>query len=217
MILERIRHIRRRRRDLRNAIDYQISSRWEESCVPSYCHPNILAAGVSWLRLFVALTLAKNLRPDPGRVLDFGSSVGEIGQLLPARTIRYDFIERDATAAEFLLSRLRGANRQTLESALDDSYDWVFAIDSLEHNENYAELLETLSAKLAPGGIFILSGPTENALYRLGRRVAGFNSHYHVTNVYHIEVAAGRGLQRIGLTTVPFGVPLFRISGWTKA
>ena len=217
MLLESIRHIGRRRGDLRSAIEYENLDRWEESCVPSYCHPNILAAGVSWLRLFAALKLAERLRPDPVRVLDFGSSVGEVGHLLPARSIRYDFIERDDVAAEFLLSRLRGANRQTLESAAGESYDWVFAIDSLEHNNNYAELLQTLSAKLAPGGIFILSGPTENALYRLGRRVAGFNSHYHVTTVYHIEAAAGWGLQRVGLRTVPFGVPLFRISGWTKA
>ena len=28
------------------------SELWEESCVPSYCHPNPLAASVSWLRLY---------------------------------------------------------------------------------------------------------------------------------------------------------------------
>lgn len=171
---------------------------------------------MSWLRLFAALSLAKTLRPDPARVLDFGSSVGEIGHLLPQGKVRYDFIEQNDSSAEVLLLRLHGATRCTLGLTPDDSYDWVFAIDSLEHNDNYAALVKRLSTKLAPGGIFILSGPTENALYRLGRRLAGFNAHYHVTNVYHIESAVGRYLRRAGLTTVPFGMPLFRISGWTK-
>src|SRR5213593_60078 len=217
MNFENIQHIRKRRDDLRAGLDYENLSQWEESCVPSYCHPNIFAAGVSWVRLFSALGLAKRIRPNPGRVLDFGSSVGEIGQLLPDQRIQYDFIERDDAAVEFLLSRLSRAHRRTLDSAPDGTYDWVFAIDSLEHNNNFAELLGALSAKLAPGGVFIISGPTENGLYRLGRRIAGFNSHYHLTTIYHIEGAAvANNLTRVGLTTTPFGIPLFRISGWTR-
>jgi Methyltransferase domain len=218
MNIEKMRHILDRRADLKASLDYGNLSRWEESCVPSYCHPNILAAGVSWLRLFSALDLAVEFKPDATRVLDFGSSVGEIGQLLRDPKIQYDFVEQDDAAADFLISRLTRAGRQTLETAPKGAYEWVFAIDALEHNHNFAELLEALSAKLAPDGILIICGPTENALYRVGRWIVGFNSHYHVTTIYHIETAAGLcRLRRVGKNTTPFGIPLFRISAWRRA
>ena len=97
------------------------------------------------------------------------------------------------------------------------AYDIVFAIDSLEHNDNFGELLGELTERLAPNGIFVLSGPSENYLYRLGRRVAGFEGHYHHTTIYDIEREARRKLRMIASRTVPFGIPLFRISAWKHA
>lgn len=215
-MLNQINHMRARRTDLRRDIDVVKGfEAWEESCVPSYCHPNLLAAYVSWVRLFRAADLARKYVPEPRRVLDFGSSVGELGQLVSKDGAGYDFIEEEQHSADFLLSRLSQARRVTLESAPDGAYDQLFAIDSLEHNTNFAELLEVLVAKLAPGGVLILSGPTENRLYRLGRRIAGFDGHYHETTIYAIETAAKELLERRAVRSVMPIAPLFRISAWT--
>jgi hypothetical protein len=81
---------------------------------------------------------------------------------------------------------------------------------------NFAELLEILVRKLAPGGVLILSGPTENGLYRLGRRIAGFDGHYHETTIYHIEAVAERLLRRVAVRSVLPLAPLFRITSWTR-
>ncbi|WP_193366837.1 methyltransferase domain-containing protein [Pelagibius marinus] len=209
-------HIRERRRVLRHAIDVEKNfAEWEESCVPSYLHSNFLAAFVSWQRLFVAAELAAQFVPDCRRVLDFGSSVGELSHLLKFAG-DYDFVEQDAAAANYLLANNERAHRVTLEEAPKGGYDAVFAIDSLEHNEDYADLLAALAERLAPDGTLILSGPTENAFYRLGRRVAGFQGDYHLTTIFDIERDAARHLQRVRQRTVPFGIPLFRITAWKR-
>src|SRR5215213_7777586 len=196
-MLSELNHIQRRRADLRREID--VVSRfdaWEETCVPSYVHSNWAAAYVSWIRLFRAAELARKFVPEPKRMLDFGSSVGELGHLVSEGGARYDFIEEEQPSIDYLLSRLPRARQVSLEDAPAATYDQIFAIDSLEHNTNYAELLGTLVTKLAPGGVLILSGPTENRLYRLGRRIAGFDGHYHETTIYAIEAAAERLLER---------------------
>ncbi len=216
-MLQQLKHIHARRTDLRRHIDIEAAfEAWEETCVPSYCPANLLAAYVSWFRLFRAIALARRNRPDATRVLDFGSSVGELGQLLDRPGMAYDFIEQDEEAARYLLSHFPGAVRRSLDDAPEGDYDWVYAIDSLEHNEDYADLLDRLAAKLAPSGIMVLSGPTENRLYRLGRAVAGFNSHYHMTTIYQIETAAARTLVKLDGATILPGLPLFRLSVWSR-
>ena len=210
-------HIRRRRAELRRAIDVKNHfEEWEESCVPSYLHGNPLAAYVSWRRLFGAAELAKEFAPNPGRVLDFGSSVGELSHILDYAG-DYEFIEFDDASAKYLISQNARARRTTLDEAPDATYDAVFAIDSLEHNKNYAVLLARLISKLAPNGILVISGPTENALYRLGRRIAGFDGHYHETTIFDIEQAAAKQLKQLAVSTIPFGMPLFRVTVWKMA
>jgi len=207
-------HVAERRKVLRDATKYGSDFElWEESCVPSYCHPNPLAAYVSWLRLYAAAAMARRLKQQAALVLDFGSSVGELAHLLP-KDMRYEFIELHEPAAKFLREQLPDAKRVTLEGAKDGTYDVIFAIDSLEHNDNYKELLATLVGKLAPGGVLILSGPTESWLYRLGRKIARFDGHYHETNIHAIEEAAGKLLKRRAVRQIFPGATLFRITAW---
>ena len=216
-MLSQLKYIQSRRADLLKHIDIEDAfQEWEETCVPSYCHRTPLAAYVSWLRLFRALHIARKNCPAGKRVLDFGSSVGELGQMLFDTSVSYEFIEQDEGAAAFLKSRLPRAVMQTLDAAPDDAYDWIFAIDSLEHNDNYAELLHQLSSKLSPHGVLVLSGPTENRLYRLGRLIAGYDGHYHTTTIYEIEKAAGQRLAKRDASMIFPGAPLFKISAWSK-
>jgi 2-polyprenyl-3-methyl-5-hydroxy-6-metoxy-1,4-benzoquinol methylase len=216
MITELI-HARRRRAELLRSIDVKGSFHaWEESCVPSYVHPNPFAAFVSWRRLFVAANMGNRLVGRPAKVLDFGSSVGELSHILDYAG-EYHFVESDDASAQFLLAQNDRARRLALSEVPQSSYDIIFAIDSLEHNEDFAGLLEDLSKRLKPEGILILSGPTENALYQLGRRIAGFEGDYHHTTIFDIERSAAQRLQLLQLRTVPFGIPLFRITAWKLA
>ena len=148
-------------------------------------------------------------------VLDFGAGSGILRTLLPEH-VSYHYTELDDDLARQLQEAHPDATRVTSETPKASRYEVIFALDSLEHNEDISSLLLEISARLSPKGVFILSGPSENLLYRLGRRLAGFGGHYHAQTIYDIERAAESDFERIALKAVPFGLPLFRISAWRK-
>lgn len=187
----------------------------EESCVPSYVHRNVFAAWAAWSRLSAAARLYRRHAP-PGPILDFGSATGELRQVLDARG-DYHFVEENEVLVEALARNIPQARRETLESLGEGRFAAIFALDSLEHNEDIAPILAAFARALQPGGVFILSGPTENVLYRLGRKLAGFDGHYHVQTIYDIERQVAGGFRRTARTLAPLGVPLFSVSAWTVA
>jgi hypothetical protein len=93
----------------------------------------------------------------------------------------------------------------------------VLALDSLEHNDDLDGILGRLTASLADDGRLVISGPTESALYRLGRRIAGFSGHYHKQTVHDVEAAAAKLLRRVSVSSVPPLGALFRISVWRQS
>ena len=212
-LVARLQHIHRRRRELRGRYDPSRSFKsLEESCIPSYCHPNLLAAYVAWWRLFVAARLAAT-HVHSGPVLDFGASCGEFGHLLPGNW-EYHFVEQHEALASELLKERPQVSRQHLERLPSSFYKVVFALDSLEHNDDPGMILSLLKKSLCDDGVLILSGPTENLLYRLGRRVSGFGGHYHKTTIYEIHKAASQMLSPLNIISGPVGTRLFIVSAW---
>jgi hypothetical protein len=109
------------------------------------------------------------------------------------------------------------AVRHSLESLPSSQYAAIFALDALEHNHNVAEIVDLLVASLRSDGVLIISGPTENSLYKMGRRIAGFSGHYHKTTIYDIERIVEQRLRLERRRVLPLGVPLFSISCWRKS
>lgn len=185
----------------------------EESCVPSYVHRNPLAAWTAWSRLTAAARLYARFAPA-GPVLDFGSATGELRQVLEPIRGDYHFVEQNEVLVGALTRNIPEARREDGADLGEGRFAAVFALDSLEHNEEIGPILETIARSLRPDGVFILSGPTENALYRLGRRLAGFDGHYHVQTIYDIERQAQTCFRREARSLQPAGIPLFALSAW---
>jgi 2-polyprenyl-3-methyl-5-hydroxy-6-metoxy-1,4-benzoquinol methylase len=214
-MLAALQHVRHRRRVLATRFDLQRQTQaLEETCVPSYLHRNGLAAAVAWWRLFAAVALFRRFS-EPGPVLDFGAGSGELAHLLPGHT-DYEFIEADEGMARAVKVNRPGAVRKQLETVPPGRYAAIFALDSLEHNEDVPRIMDLLVASLRTEGILVLSGPTENALYRLGRRIAGFSGHYHKTTIYEIEKVAAERLTLLRRRSLPLGIPMFSVSCWRR-
>lgn len=191
---------------------------YDEMALPSYTHGNRLMAWLFWRRIAAAFALAGPL--DGQRVLDFGCGGGvtfrrlhacgcEITGVDPeARTLAIEISWRLAVPAHIVARVDEVANRR---------FDCIFALDVLEHVDDLDHCIGQLAAVLAGGGRIVVSGPTENAWYRLGRALAGFSGHYHVRTVYDIEAGMSRcGLVRTGLTTLRLPFALFRVSAWKR-
>lgn len=184
----------------------------EESCVPSYAHTISLSAHVAWMRLYVASRLWMK-QGGEGPVLDFGCGTGELYHFLE-NAPAYHFIEGNDLVAEAVMTYIPDAQQKQIEGLKPGFYGTIFALDSLEHNDNIEALFSQLLVSLKPGGTLILSGPTENALYRFGRWVSGFEGDYHTTNIYDIEEMAGKQAHLIHRQRVPLGIPLFNLTCW---
>jgi SAM-dependent methyltransferase len=206
--------VKSRRAALRSQFDVRREfETLEESCVPSYVHANPLAAWTAWSRLTAAARLYDRHAPA-GPVLDFGSATGELRQVLEPLRGDYHFVEQNEVLVSALKRNIPDARREDGADLGEGRFAAVFALDSLEHNDDIAPILETIARSLRPDGVFILSGPTENVLYRLGRRLAGFDGHYHVQTIYDIERQAEAAFQRRARSLQPMGVPLFALSVW---
>ena len=184
----------------------------EESCVVSYSHSNPAVALAAWSRVMMAVRFWRRYARQ-GPILDFGAGTGEIHHFLDTGQ-SYHFIEADDSLAGALGSFVSGARRETLENLPPGTFACVMALDSLEHNDDVAAIVDRLVPALAPGGVLIVSGPTENALYRLARSIARFRDHFHKTTIYHIEAILAERFTRLEVHGVPLGLPLFRVSAW---
>lgn len=212
-ILKGLRHITRRRSELATLLmQHSVRSRFDESCIPSYAHRNRAAAAVAWWRLFVAADLCCS-QIAARQILDFGASTGELAWVLGERTTEYRFIEEDEVLVSFLQQSMPRAIREHLDRLPSDCFDAVFCLDSLEHNVNIGLIVQQLKGSLKHSGVLVVSGPTENWVYRVGRRIAGFSGDYHVQTIYEVEDELAKHFQLIKRTVGPL-LPLFAISVW---
>jgi 2-polyprenyl-3-methyl-5-hydroxy-6-metoxy-1,4-benzoquinol methylase len=152
-----------------------------------------MVAAAAWMRLMMAIRLWRK-HSRSGAVLDFGAGTGEIFHFLEAKQ-PYHFVEAADRLSDALRIFVPHAQRELLDNLPKRLFTCIFALDSLEHNEDVPSIVERLTRGMTPDGILIVSGPTENTLYRLGRKIARFRDHhFHKTTIYDIEVALAQRL-----------------------
>ena len=116
----------------------------------------------------------------------------------------------------------------------DRSFDIVFTLDVLEHVQNVQKGISEIFRVLKPGGVLILSGPTESWFYKICRillynildrkvlqkktKISG-EADYHYCSVYDLEEELqNAGFKKMELKVLPgFPLPsLFRIVKYKK-
>jgi 2-polyprenyl-6-hydroxyphenyl methylase/3-demethylubiquinone-9 3-methyltransferase len=113
------------------------------------------------------------LRPLAGKsALDVGCGAGLLAE--PVRRLGADVIAIDA-APELIAAARAHAAGQGLDidyraigvEALDGHYDLVTALEVIEHVADPQAFVDSLAARLAPGGLLILSTPNRTAWSKL--------------------------------------------------
>jgi 2-polyprenyl-6-hydroxyphenyl methylase/3-demethylubiquinone-9 3-methyltransferase len=157
---------------------------------------------IFWKRLSITCRLLVARRGTA--CVDFGCG---FGLLLPYLSPRYDAVYgvdlAPQFARDFLARWSADAGREpdniSICSGLpelglpDHAVDLILALDVLEHVDDLPTVLQHMARLLKPQGLLLVSGPTENGMYRLGRsigqRFAGseFSGHYHHRNIYDVQ------------------------------
>jgi len=164
----------------------------DEMAIPSYLHKNPALRWMAWRRVHVVGARLRALCPPGGALLDFGCGAGVQLEaacavantvygvdlvLGPARL----WVERKA------LGKVRLMGPEGLAGLPDGCLDLVVAAEVLEHIDDLGPVLADFRRLLKPGGRLLVSLPTEGRFYRLGRRLAGFDGHFHVHNAASID------------------------------
>jgi SAM-dependent methyltransferase len=204
-------HYRELLGDRPGAIDYACQVRQElprevtdEIAIPSYTHRNPLMRYLFWERLASALEWIDSLTPRPTSLLDFGSGMGLLFPALARRGIGITACDihpevSQAAADRFGVRAEIVDARQGLGSVPTGSVDVVLALDVLEHVPDVRSLATEFCRILRPEGRLLCSLPTENLLYRMGRRLAGFSGAYHLRDSGRVvtDLAAGLEIRRV--------------------
>ena len=104
--------------------------------------------------------------------------------------------------------------RETPISMLEaKSFDIINALDVLEHVDDLPGTLSQLMRLLKPGGQLVVSGPTENILYQIGRRLAGpeYSGEYHERGIAEIKRELNHMARIEHIATLYWPVPLFEV------
>ncbi len=193
----------------------------DEMAIPTYMHTNPLIRWLMWKRYDRLADMLEGNRA--GSALEFGCGIGlflsELGKQY-GTVYAMDLFPQYAKK----MAENQGINVRfvaILDEIDDASLDVIIAADVLEHVEELDKYLQQFSAKLKPGGQFLVSGPTESLFYKLGRLIAGFadKADYHHTNIYHLLDAIEKsGFIKGQVVNLPFGFapPLFKLCAFTK-
>ena len=189
----------------------------DEMAIPSYRHPNPALRWMAWRRVeVVAAKLEKHASAHgtANTIVDFGCGTGVLFETECRGAHRVIGVDPVLGPARTLASKWNlDVELMTPDEAKTgiepDSVDVVVAAEVLEHVEPLEDCLAMLKRWLTPRGRLLVSLPTENSLYRLGRRLAGFEGHYHHDDASSIDrKIRDSGFRRLTRSTIPLPGPL---------
>lgn len=200
----------------REALIMSVEGFYDEAALPSYTHHNRLMSWLFWKRIDVALSMAGSVKDD--FILDFGCGGGVTFKYLSSKGAKIFACDNQFDhLAEFVSDRLKAGATifRTLSDIEGIRFDKIFALDVLEHVEDLDQILNMITRLSHDRTCLIVSGPTENLLYKIGRLFAGFSGHYHKRNIYDIADSLCReGFKRMKIKRLFYPLTFFRISSW---
>lgn len=160
-----------------------------------YTHVNPLVRYVFWKRLEKMLELAE--KENKSRVLDFGAGSGIFMPSLSNEFKNVNCIDLKLESLNYVKNKfnlknieINKAKKDSVKLPYPDNFfDVIFAPDVLEHFRNSSQIQKEFKRVLKKGGVLIVSGPTENLIYRLCRRIffRYKKPKDHYTDIYKIK------------------------------
>jgi len=187
-----------------------------EAAFPAYANRNPVIDWIFWRRLRLAERYVLQSRAQ--RVLDFGCGSGVMVHCLASAGLEVVGVDVNLAPLRAVCRSIKfpqSASFATPEE-LDgqcDRFDAILALDVLEHIADLSGFIATAKRLLKTGGAVVVSGPTENLLYRLGRKLAGkeYSGNYHVSDIERIRERLAQSFVIEPIATIYPPLPLFRL------
>jgi 2-polyprenyl-3-methyl-5-hydroxy-6-metoxy-1,4-benzoquinol methylase len=189
-----------------------------EAAFPAYANRNPLIDRIFWGRLKAAERYVLMNRAHD--VLDFGSGSGVMTYCLTCDGCTVTGVDTVMAPLEEIRRHIafppsaKFMPPEALEvPQYDRAFDAIIALDVLEHIDDLTAFVALAKRVLKPSGVIVVSGPTENVLYHLGRKLAGkqFTGDYHVSNVGRIRERLAQDFLIEPIVTIYPWLPLFEL------
>lgn len=210
----------RYRSAIRNVLQDAERGRLDEAGFPAYSHPNPLINWLFWQRLRTAMNYIETNAPYEN-TLDFGCGSGVMLSFLAKHSKSVTAMDIDLVPLERVKTyiplaeniQVLDANQVSISQLTPKSFDLINALDVLEHVDDLPHTLAALLTLLKPGGRLVVSGPTENILYQIGRKLAGpeYSGEYHERGIAEIKRELSRLARVEQIATLYWPIPLFEI------
>ena len=121
-----------------------------------------------------------------GKMLDYGCGTGILFQAASTAFQTVYGVDLILKPAEILIDYYDLKNVELLTPDLieykieDSSIDLIICGEVLEHIQDIKPLMDEFYRIMKPDAHFLVTLPTENLLYRIGRMLAGFEGDYHL-------------------------------------
>jgi len=155
------------------------------------------------------------------KVLDFGCGSGVMLSFLAQHSQHVTALDIDLDPLERVKKYIPlgenvlvlDAKQSPISQLAPKSFDLINALDVLEHVDDLPGTLTDLLNLLKPGGQLIVSGPTENILYQVGRKLAGpeYSGEYHERGTAEIKRELARMAHVRQIATLYWPIPLFEV------
>ena len=210
----------RYRAAIRSVLAAAEKGRLDEAGFPAYSHSNPLINWLFWQRLRNAMGHIERYAPYEN-ILDFGCGSGVMLPFLAGVSERVTAIDIDLLPVERVRQyiplpanvTLVDANQSPISQLPHGLFDLINALDVLEHVDDLPQTLSSLMNLLKPGGQLVVSGPTENILYQIGRVLAGpeYSGDYHERGIAEIKRELSRLARIEPIATLYQPIPLFEV------
>lgn len=187
-----------------------------------YTHPLWLARDIFWQRLEYAFKYLKQYTKKDMKVLDFGGGSGVFSKALSSFYDNVSVIDLDVEEAKNIISyydikNVTLINQDINKFEMDGKYDLIIATDVLEHFKELEFPISFFNKFLKNDGMLLVTLPTENWVYELGRKVVNKQKpadHYHSSKEV-IEFLEQNNFVEIDKMFVPryiLPIPLFEVA-----
>jgi len=205
---------------IRKVLAESEQGRLDEAGFPAYSHQNPLINWLFWQRLHKAMNYLERNAPYE-HILDFGCGSGVMLPFLCQISTRVTAMDIDLLPFERVNhqrpfpANLEVINVQDvgLKNLPKESFGVIVATDVLEHVEDLPGTLTDMGSLLKPNGQIIISGPTENIFYKVGRALAGpeYSGDYHERGILEVKELLAKQMKVIHIATLYWPVPLFEV------
>lgn len=180
-----------------------------------YVHSDPIVRWLSWSKPRAVMSYITKLNPKrESNVLDFGCGEGAFLPTLSRYFNAVDAMDLSTKEAKKLCKELNQNNVTFYEdlSSINKKYDVIIAMEVLEHIKDIDSIADILIDRLKRNGVLIITGPSENFFYEIGRKIFGFikpKDHYY--SIKEIEKVLSQKITVEDRKFIPFNL-LFSVN-----